>query len=66
MSIITVILVLAIVGLAAWAVTTYIPMDIGFKRLIVAVAIIASVLWLLSAFGLLSGVNLGPGFERKN
>jgi len=43
---------LAGVGLVAWALTTYIPMSDGIKRLIQIVAIVVCVWILLNAFGL--------------
>ncbi len=44
--------VLAVVGLAVWAITTYIPMDPGMKRVIHIVAIVAVVIYLLKVFGI--------------
>ena len=44
---------LALLGLGAWALITYIPMSDGIKRVITIVAIIVSVVIALSAFGLL-------------
>jgi hypothetical protein len=38
-------------------VDTYIPMDATIKRIIQAIVIIAVVLWLLQAFGLLGVAN---------
>ena len=52
-----VIVVLAVVGVLLWLVTTYIPMDPTIKRIIVAVVIICIVLWLLQVFGVLGLVN---------
>ena len=59
MSIITLVLVLAIVGVIVWAVTTYIPMDAGFKKLIFVVAIVACIIYCMAAFGLLSPAIAG-------
>jgi len=58
MSIITLVIVIAIVGVIVWAVTTYLPMDPKFKTLIVVVAIIACALYALAAFGVLGSVSL--------
>lgn len=57
MSLISLIIVLAVVGVIVWAITTYIPMDAGFKKLIFVVAIVASILYVLAAFGVLSGLG---------
>lgn len=63
MSLVSLVIVLIVVGFLLWLVTTYIPMEPTIKRIVVVVVIIVVVLWLLSAFGLLSGVNsirVGP------
>jgi len=57
MSLISLVIVLIVVGFLLWLVTTQIPMAEPIKRIIVVVVVIVVVLWLLSAFGLLSGVN---------
>jgi len=60
MSIIGLIVILAIVGVVLWAVNTLIPMQPQIKTIINVVVIIAVLLWLLEAFGLLGGMgNLG-------
>lgn len=40
-----------------WAVNTYIPMDRRIKQILNIVIVIAVVLWLLQAFGVLSGLH---------
>ncbi len=63
MPLITVILVLLVVGVLLWLVNTYIPMDGKIKSILNAVVVIAVVLWLLQAFGLLStlsNIHIGP------
>jgi hypothetical protein len=57
MSLIGLVVVLIVVGVLLWLVTTYIPMDATIKKIIVAVVIICVVLWLLQAFGLLGAAN---------
>lgn len=57
MSLISLIIILAVVGLIVWAVTTYIPMDAGIKKLILIVAIVACVLYVLQAFGVLGSMD---------
>ncbi|MGR9115508.1 MAG: Thivi_2564 family membrane protein [Gammaproteobacteria bacterium] len=47
---------LAVVGLLLWLVNSYIPMDARIKQILNIVVIIVVVLWLLSAFGVLSGI----------
>jgi hypothetical protein len=55
-----VVLVIIIVGILMWAVTTYIPIAQPFKNILIAVVVIALVLWLLSVFGLLGAINTVP------
>lgn len=55
------ILTLIVIGVLLWLANTYIPMDGTIKKIMNAVVIIAVVLWLLTAFGLLVG---GPIFVR--
>jgi hypothetical protein len=52
MSVLALILILALLGLITWAVITYVPMPAGIRNLIVIVAVIAGVLYALSAFGI--------------
>lgn len=51
MPIVQVVLVLLVVGVLLWAVTTYIPMDKTIKQIIRGVVIIAVIIWLLKVFG---------------
>lgn len=53
----TVLLVIIVVGVLLWAVTTYIPMAPPIKQILVAVAVIFIVLYLLQVFGVLQLVN---------
>lgn len=53
---IQVLITLCVIGILVWLATTYIPMAEPFKRLFVGVAVIGTVLWLLSVFGLLAGI----------
>ena len=57
MPLISLVITLIVVGVLLWLVNTYIPMDGKIKQILNAVVIIAVVLWLLSAFGLIG--NLG-------
>lgn len=45
------ILVLAILGVATWAITTFIPMPAGYKKLIIVVSILLAIMWLLHIAG---------------
>ena len=53
-----VIIVLIIVGVLLWLVNNYIPMDGKIKSILNAVVVIIVILWLLQAFGLLSGIGI--------
>ncbi len=48
-----VLVVIVVVGVLLWAVTTYVPMAQPIKGILVGVVVLALVLWLLSVFGLL-------------
>jgi len=56
MDLISLVVVLIVVGLLLWMVNNYIPMEARIKQILNIVVIIAVVLWLLSAFGILSGL----------
>jgi hypothetical protein len=55
MSIISVLVVLVILGLALYLVETYIPMSPPIKVVLRVVVILLLVLWLLQAFGIWRG-----------
>ena len=60
MDLISLIIVLIVVGVALWAVNTFIPLDGKIKMIINAVVIIAVLLWLFSIFsGYLPHVRVG-------
>jgi hypothetical protein len=62
MSLLSIIVVLIVVGVLLWLVNTYIPMDSKIKGILNAVVVIAVVIWLLQAFGLLgdiAGIRVG-------
>lgn len=46
------ILTLIVVGLLLWAAKTYIPMDPAIANIITAVVVIATIIYVLAAFGL--------------
>ncbi len=58
MSLISIVIVLIIVGFLLWLVNTYVPMAGSIKTILNAVVVICVILWLLSAFGIISGFNL--------
>jgi hypothetical protein len=63
MSIITFIIVLAVIGLLLWAVNTYIPMPPGIKKALNIAVVVAIVIWILQLFfgvlDLAKGVRIG-------
>jgi hypothetical protein len=54
MPLITLVITLIVVGVLLWLVNTYIPMDGKIKKILNVVVVVAIVLWLLVAFGVLS------------
>lgn len=52
---ITLIVTLIIVGVALWLINSYVPMDAKIKSILNVVIVIAVLIWLAQAFGLLSG-----------
>ena len=62
MDLISIVVTLIVVGVLLWLVNNYIPMDGQIKRLLNAVVVISTVIWLLNAFGVLNsirGVHVG-------
>jgi len=57
MSLITIIVTLAVVGVILWAINTYIPMASPIKKIINIVVVVVLVLWLLQVFGVIGNVN---------
>jgi hypothetical protein len=54
---INLVVTLIVVGVLLWAVNTYIPMDPTIKKILNVVIVIAVVLWLLQAFGVLGSLS---------
>jgi len=54
---INVIIVLMVVGVLLWLVNTYLPMDGKIKSILNGVVVIAVVVWLLQAFGMLDSLS---------
>jgi hypothetical protein len=56
-----IVLVLIVVGMALWLINTYVPMATGINRLLNAVVIICTAIWVLKAFGLWNQIiNYSP------
>ena len=53
MSLVSLIVTLVVVGLLLWAVNSFIPMEVRIKQILNVVVIIAVIIWLLMAFGVL-------------
>lgn len=57
MSLISILVVLLVVGVLLWAVRQF-PIDPTVMRIIYVVVVLALVIWLLQAFGLLRGTGI--------
>jgi undecaprenyl pyrophosphate phosphatase UppP len=57
MPLVHIVLVLIVVGVLLWLINTYIPMDAKIKSLLNIVVMIAVVIWLLQAFGVLGPLS---------
>jgi undecaprenyl pyrophosphate phosphatase UppP len=55
---ISILVTLVIIGLLLWLVNNYIPMDSKIKSILNIIIVIAVIIWLLQAFGLLGGIGL--------
>jgi Flp pilus assembly protein TadB len=58
MTLINIIVILILVGLALWLVNTYIPMAGGIKSLLNVVVFVVVLIWLLQVFGLIGPVPI--------
>lgn len=58
MSLLSIVIVLIVVGFLLWLINTYIPMAGSIKTILNAVVVIAVILWLLSAFGIIDIGNI--------
>jgi len=62
MTLIQLVVVLVVVGVVMWLINSYIPMQHSIKTILNVVVVIAVVLYVLAAFGILgpvSGMRLG-------
>lgn len=57
MSLLTIILVIVIVGVALWLINGYLPMDGKIKTILNLVVVIFLIVWLLKAFGVLGSLD---------
>ena len=57
MSLLSLIIVLAAIGLLMWAINNYVPMQDGIKKVLNVAVIVIIVLWLLSIAGILPDLN---------
>lgn len=57
MPLINIIVVLVVVGVALWAINTYIPMAKPVKNILNVVVVLVLVLWLLQVFGIIGSIN---------
>ena len=57
MSLINLAIILIVVGVLLWAVNTYIPMDSKIKNILNVIVVLAVVIWLLQAFGVLGSLS---------
>ncbi len=53
MSVIALLVVLALIGLVAWALVRFVPMPAGVKTVIVVVAVVVCIVYALNAFGII-------------
>ncbi len=52
MGLIELIVMIAVMGLLVWAITTFVPMPEKFKQAIIVIAVVVLVIYVLQAFGL--------------
>jgi cation transporter-like permease len=57
MPLIQLIIVLVVVGVGLWLINNFIPMEGTIKMILNAVVVIAAIVWLLSAFGVLGSLT---------
>ena len=57
MDLFSIIIVLVVAGVLLWLINTYVPMQGTIKSLLNGVVVIVLVIWLLQAFGVLSGIG---------
>lgn len=61
MGILSLLIIIVVIGIAVWLINAYIPLPPPFKKLILIVGIIAAILIVLNAFGVL---NMDVGIPK--
>lgn len=57
MSLVNLIVTLVVVGVALWAINTYVPMNRKIKSILNVVVVILVILWLLRGIGLMGDIG---------
>lgn len=57
MSLISLLITVAVVGLFLWLVNAYIPMESTVKRILNGIVIFVLVIWLLQSFGIIGSLG---------
>ena len=57
MSLIGLVLTLVIVGVLLWLINNYVPLDSKIKTIVNVVVVVAVVIWVLQAFGVLGSLR---------
>lgn len=57
MSLINIVIILIVAGVALWAINAYIPMAKSVKKILDIVVVVAICLWLLQVFGVIDSVK---------
>ena len=57
MPLINIIIILVVIGVALWAINSYIPMAAPIKTILNVVVVIVVCIWLLQVFGVLGHVH---------
>ena len=58
MSLIGLLVLLIVIGLAVYFINTYIPLPAPFKQIILVVAVLVALILVLQAFGVLGSLNV--------
>jgi hypothetical protein len=58
MTLVNIVVILILIGLALWLVNTYIPMAAGIKSLLNVVVFVVVLIWLLQVFGLVGHIPI--------
>jgi len=57
MPLLNIIIILVVVGVALWAINTYIPMAPPVKKILNIVVVVVLCLWLLQVFGVIGSLS---------